>query len=126
MGAAYLQEQGVPVTLLHYAESGQEPCIDAFIENRKLEMVLMFSNQFSERTVSNYEIRRLAVDYSVPLITNVQVATLFAESLEAVGMKAHADGAEAAPLTLDPRSVNEGTTRGRDTTEPRQIVNGPQ
>ena len=26
---------------------------------------------------------------------------------EALGMKAHADGAEAAPLTLDPRSVNE-------------------
>ena len=96
---AYAEEQGLPVTLLHYPDSGNEPCIDDYIERRELEMVLMFSNQFSERTVSNYAIRRLAVDYGVPLITNVQVAKLFAESLEALG--GHAG------LALDPRSVHE-------------------
>ena len=36
----------------------------------------MFSNQFSERILSNYAIRRLAVDYGVPLITNIQVSNL--------------------------------------------------
>ena len=36
-------------------------------------MVLMFSNQYSQRVLTNYAIRRLAVDYNVPLITNIQV-----------------------------------------------------
>jgi carbamoyl-phosphate synthase large subunit len=99
--AAYLQEQELPVTVLHYAESGKEPCIDKYIEQREIEMVLMFSNQFSERVVSNYAIRRLAVDYGVPLITNMQVAGLFADSLEKQG------SAAGAELRLDPRSVHE-------------------
>jgi len=97
--AKFMEAEGVPVTLLHYSESGQQPCIDEYIEERTLEMVLMFSNQFSERTVSNYAIRRLAVDYGVPLITNLQVAELFAESVEALGGK--------SGLKLDPRSVHE-------------------
>ena len=40
---------------------------------RDIEMVLMFSNQYSQRVLTNYAIRRLAVDYNVPLITNIQV-----------------------------------------------------
>ena len=51
----------------------------------------MFSNQFSERVLSNYAIRRLAVDYAVPLITNIQVAQMFAESLEHAGARATGD-----------------------------------
>ena len=65
-------------------------------------MVLMFSNQFSERVFANYAIRRLAVDYGVPLVTNIQVATLFADALEAQGGKG---GATLA--SLDSRSVHE-------------------
>jgi hypothetical protein len=46
-------------------------------------MVLMFANNLSRRTQTNYEIRRLATDFGVPLITNAQVAELLAESLQA-------------------------------------------
>jgi carbamoyl-phosphate synthase large subunit len=99
--AAYLVEQGLPVTQVFYAESKQEPCIDDFIERRDIEMVLMFSNQFSERVFGNYAIRRLAVDYGVPLITNMQVARLFADALEAQ------HGSAGKLQTLDSRSVHE-------------------
>ena len=105
--AEYLREQGVDVTLLYYGtgvEDGtarQEPCIDDFIEKRKIEMVLMFSNQYSERIFANYAIRRLAVDYGVPLITNMQVAKMFADSIEATG------GTAGNLAALDPRSVHE-------------------
>jgi carbamoyl-phosphate synthase large subunit len=71
--SAYLSTQGVDSTLLHYKETGREPCIDEYIQNRDIELVLMFSNQFSQNILTNYAIRRLAVDYGVPLITNVQV-----------------------------------------------------
>lgn len=47
-------------------------------------MVLMFANNFSERLEANYDIRRLAVDFGVPLLTNLQVAELFANAMEKV------------------------------------------
>ena len=100
--ALYLNEQGVDATLLHYAgDECKQPCIDDFIERRELEMVFMFSNQYSERLELNYAIRRLAVDYGVPLVTNIQVAKMFAESIEATGSTA------GNLVTLDQRSVNE-------------------
>jgi len=100
--AAFLQEQGIPVTLLHYKESGTEPCIDDFILRRDIELVFMFSNQYSSRTLTNYAIRRLTVDYGVPLITNIQVAQLFADALEAT--QGREDGSFQS---YDPRSVLE-------------------
>lgn len=51
----------------------QEPCIDEYIQRGDIELVLMFSNQFSQNIITNYVLRRLAVDYGVPLITNIQV-----------------------------------------------------
>ena len=100
--ALYLNEQGVDATLLHYAgDECKQPCIDDFIERRELEMVFMFSNQYSERLELNYAIRRLAVDYGVPLVTNIQVAKMFADSIEATGSTA------GNLVTLDQRSINE-------------------
>lgn len=61
------------MTLLHYKESESDPCIDDYISRGDIHLVLMFSNQYSQRILTNYAIRRLAVDYGVPLITNVQV-----------------------------------------------------
>ena len=49
---------------------------------------------------------RLAVDFGVPLITNLQVAQSFAESLEAAG--ARATGTDAnSKVVLDVRSLHE-------------------
>ena len=55
--------------MLHYAEQNLIPSIDTYIEDRTIDAVFMFSNQYSVRTVTNYAIRRLAVDYGVPLVT---------------------------------------------------------
>ena len=74
------------------------------IASREIEMVLMFSNQFSERILLNYAIRRLAVDYGVPLITNVQVASMFASALERAGARATPDHPNTK-VVLDTRSL---------------------
>jgi len=101
--AEYLQEQGIPVTLLHYKESDTEPCIDDYILRGDIELVFMFSNQYSQRVLTNYAIRRLAVDYGVPLITNIQVAQLMADALEATG----GTRGETSSMGLDSRSLHE-------------------
>jgi len=108
--AAFFQGEGIPMTLLHYKESGGQPCIDDYIYAGDIHLVLMFSNQFSERILTNYAIRRLAVDFGVPLITNVQVACMFAEALEAADLAMGSD--KAADYTargdfLDARSLHE-------------------
>merc|ERR1719440_783796 len=110
--ADYLNEKGVAVTKLDYADGPGGPeadnCIDTFISRGDIHLVLMFSNQFSERILINYAMRRLAVDFGVPLITNIQVAQMFAESLEAAG--AHATGEKPNnKVVLDVRSLHEWT-----------------
>jgi len=96
------------VTSLAYADQSDgaaDNCIDDYISRGDIHLVLMFSNQYSVRTIPNYAIRRLAVDYGVPLITNIQVAQMFAESLEAAGAKASGDSPNT--VLLDPRSLHE-------------------
>jgi len=108
--AKFLEGHGVPVTLLHYKDDAAEPCIDDFISRGDIHLVLMFSNQFSERILTNYAIRRLAVDYGVPLITNLQVAEMFADALEASDAASGVDSS-AEPGSrgnaLDERSLHE-------------------
>ena len=72
--AGALQELGLEVTHLHWPESGMQPNVDEAIRNKDLSMVMMFSNQLSVR---------LATDYNVPLITNLQVAEYFMNAIEA-------------------------------------------
>jgi carbamoyl-phosphate synthase (ammonia) len=80
--AASLRAKGIPVTQLHFAEEGLSPSVDEAIKTRELELVLMFSNQMSVRKEANYQIRRLATDFNVPLITNVQVAEYLIAAIE--------------------------------------------
>ena len=80
--AEFLEDVGLEVTHLHWPESGQQPNIDDAIRNKELSMVMMFSNQLSVRRETNYAIRRLATDYNVPLVTNLQVAEYFIKAIE--------------------------------------------
>ena len=108
--AEFLKKEGLPVTRVNYADpSATTPiqnCIDDYISRGDIHLVLMFSNQFSERLLLNYAIRRLAVDYGVPLITNIQVAQLMAESLEKVNGRATGDKPNNQ-IKLDVRSLHE-------------------
>lgn len=80
--AQYLESLNIPCTLLHWEESGMSPSIDEHLRSKKIDMVFMFANNFSVRTQTNYTIRRVAIDFGVPLITNLQVAEALANSFE--------------------------------------------
>lgn len=41
----FLDERGIRNTLLHFAESGLKPSIDEYLSERKIELVVMLSNQ---------------------------------------------------------------------------------
>eukprot|EP01052_Picozoa_sp_SAG31_P001485 SAG31_NODE_50_length_30520_cov_89.906712_6_plen_472_part_00 len=87
--AATLKANHIPVTQLQWPDAAPEAGknIVEVIRDREVELVLMFSNQLSVRKETNYAIRRLATDFNVPLITNVQVAEYLVSAMEA-----HKDG----------------------------------
>jgi hypothetical protein len=96
--AEFLGEQNIPVTHLHWPESKQEPNIITYLQNKKLDMVFMFSNQSSRRIDTNYKIRRMAVDFGIPLITNLQVAAMLTNTLFQLQNKT---------LALEPKTLAE-------------------
>jgi methylglyoxal synthase len=96
--ARYFESIGVPVTQLHWEESGQTPAINEAILNKEIDQVFMFSNNLSARTETNYGIRRLATDFNVPLVTNLEVGKML---VDAYAM--HAQG----NLVLEPKTLKE-------------------
>jgi carbamoyl-phosphate synthase large subunit len=80
--ARFLRERGIRAVRLYKVHEKRRPNIRDFIRERKVEFVISVPNP--ERRVefdSDYLMRRLAVDFSVPILTNLQVAELFVQSL---------------------------------------------
>jgi hypothetical protein len=85
--AAYVERQGLKCTLVrwpHERESATHngPLVDDLIKNKEIDFAFMFSNQSSKRTETNYQIRRLAVDFGVPLFTDIHVAIALTKALK--------------------------------------------
>ncbi len=78
----FLRENGVPNTRLFKVHESREPNIRTFLARRKIDFVISIPNP--EKRVefdSDYRLRRMAVDFSIPILTNLQVADLFAHAL---------------------------------------------
>jgi len=78
----FLHENGIPNTRLFKVHEKREPNIRDYIARRKIDFVISIPNP--EKRVefdSDYRLRRLAVDFSIPILTNLQVADLFAQAL---------------------------------------------
>lgn len=79
----FLQQHGVSCTILYWPLERREPNVLTFIKNRAFDLAINIpkSNEREELT-NDYLIRRAAVDHSIPLITNLECAMLFIDSLE--------------------------------------------
>merc|ERR1712048_683461 len=83
-----LREDSFLPTAHHFADMGftiyateATPNWLEHIQNRKIDLVLNIPNNFSQRLEDNYLIRRAAADFGVPLLTNLQLTKLLAESI---------------------------------------------
>jgi len=80
--ASFMEEHDIPVDTLEWPLSGKSPNAVDFIKARKIDLVINIPKNFQEEELTNdYLIRRTAVDYKVPLITNRQLAMRLAEAL---------------------------------------------
>ena len=75
----FFHENGVENTLLHWPdESDRSPNTIDFIKEKRIDLVINIPKNLTNRELKNgYQIRRSAIDYNIPLITNSRVASAF-------------------------------------------------
>jgi len=79
-----LKTNGIPNLRLHKVHEKKSPNIRDFIAERKIDFVISIPDPERKAAFdSDYEMRRMAVDFSIPLLTNLQVAELLVQSLAA-------------------------------------------
>jgi carbamoyl-phosphate synthase large subunit len=76
--AKYLVENGVEATPLAWPDEDIQPNVLDYLKNRKVDMVINIPKNLSKNELHNdYTIRRSAVDFNIPLITNARLASAF-------------------------------------------------
>ncbi len=74
----FLKENGVPCTLLHWPDEDKHPNTLEYLKNKKIDLVINIpKNLTSGELYNDYHIRRTAIDYNIPLITNARLASAF-------------------------------------------------
>ncbi len=95
----FLKKNDIPATMLHKVSEEKSPNILEYLtgskpfyekglsknEGERLHLVINIPAAFTKKELDDeYVIRRTAADYGIPLITNLQLARLFAEAITAV------------------------------------------
>jgi carbamoyl-phosphate synthase large subunit len=74
----YLAENDVPATVLHWPDEDKQPNTMDYLKEKKIDLVINIPKNLSHAELNNdYDIRRAAVDYNIPLITNSRLAEAF-------------------------------------------------
>ncbi len=76
--ARFLVENGVEATPLAWPDEDQHPNVLDYLKNKQIDMVINIPKNLSKSELNNdYTIRRSAVDFNIPLITNARLASAF-------------------------------------------------
>ncbi len=78
----FLSKNGVGSIGLYKASDKMEPNILSMIENKKIDLIVNIPKGCGmDNSTDGYKVRRLAIDHHIPLITNVQLATVLLRCL---------------------------------------------
>ncbi len=76
--ADFLAQNGVTAQVLHWPDSPEKPNTLDYIKEKKIDLVINIPKNLSAQELNNdYTIRRSAIDFNVPLITNARLASAF-------------------------------------------------
>jgi len=77
-----LQKNGVPVTILGYpTETSEEPNVIDHLKDGKIDLVINIPTHESKRLEDNFQMRRTAVDFGIPLLTNHNLVSVFTKAV---------------------------------------------
>lgn len=76
--ARFYLENGLDVTTLYWPDEEKQPNVMQYIREKKIDLVVNIPKNHTKRELDNgYKIRRGAVDFNIPLITNARLASAF-------------------------------------------------
>ena len=71
-------DNGVPATLVYWPSETGEPQALEMLHERKIDLVVNIPKNLTKEELDNgYRIRRAAVDFNIPIITNTRLASAF-------------------------------------------------
>jgi len=80
--ADFMETNGIKADVLYWPLEKKEPNTLTYIAEGKIDLVINIPKNIEiEELENDYLIRRKAVDFNVPLITNLQLAKRFVESI---------------------------------------------
>jgi carbamoyl-phosphate synthase large subunit len=80
--ADFMKKNGINAEVLYWPLEEKEPNTLTYIAEGKIDLVINIPKNIEREELDNdYLIRRKAVDFNVPLITNIQLAKRFVEAL---------------------------------------------
>jgi carbamoyl-phosphate synthase large subunit len=86
--ADFMAANGIRAEVLHWPLEKKEPNAMTYLAEGKIELVINIPKNIEKEELDNdYLIRRRAVDFNVPLITNLQLAKRLVESLQKLSME---------------------------------------
>ena len=78
----FFAENGIETTLLYWPSEDRSPNTLEYIRNKKIDLVINIPKNLSKDELKNgYRIRRDAIDFNIPLITNARLASAFIYSI---------------------------------------------
>jgi len=76
--AQFLEMNGLEVTTLYWPDEDKKPNTIDYLKNKVIDLVVNIPKDLSSNELDNdYTIRRSAVDFNIPLITNSRLASAF-------------------------------------------------
>jgi carbamoyl-phosphate synthase large subunit len=76
--AQFLRQNNIDCTVLHWPDEKAKPNTLDYLREKKIDLVINIPKDLTSEELSNdYTIRRSAVDYNIPLITNARLASAF-------------------------------------------------
>lgn len=76
--ADFLSQNGVKAEILHWPDTLEKPNTLDYIREKRIDLVINIPKNLSADELNNdYAIRRGAIDFNVPLITNARLASAF-------------------------------------------------
>jgi carbamoyl-phosphate synthase large subunit len=84
----FMAENGVEAVAVQWPDEEGEFNVRDMISKKQFDLVINIPKNTSERELSNdYEIRRSAVDFNIPLLTNARLASAFIQAFCSLEMK---------------------------------------
>ena len=86
--AKFLDENGIKVNeVLHWPDSEEKPNVIDYMRSGKIDLAINIPKNNTARELENgYKIRRTAVDFNIPLITNARQASAFIYAFCKIGV----------------------------------------